>query len=694
MTKENKLNAVFTWFLIGAAFLLPIFFLPLIANPLVNSKLLLIFLVSFVSAFAFVTYSLQKKTWEIIRTPFTFPLLVFALLVIVSSFVSHQYPAKQFLGLGGAYLGFAAVTLFAPTLLKAKYSHYFSLAVNTAAIILSVLSIAQLFGFGLAPLINQLSILDLPNTLAFSLSGATFVTIQFLSTVLLSNFLDRQNWQKSWFNKIVIIVTAVALGINVWAVLPKNPAAFQVLSLANSASIARSSLAFTRNALFGYGPDSYGNAYNILKPTNINGFSYWQFTFDSAFNFLLTMIVSTGFLAFLAYLAFLIKIVVSIKNSNKEETFLKSFVAVALAWQLFAPVNLVMLFLLAIALAFFTLVNREQYHKTSFVVNHLTDFLHQGKWLKTKNIGFMLGNCLFGLFLVFALYAVSRNFLAYFLLYRSSASLSQNKVAEAYGYHKDAKSLASQIDFVRRSYSSLNLQIAIALSNKADTSTAEQEQVLQLVNQAISEAKAATILDPTNYQNWSSLAQIYLQLIKTTDQAQQEAFNALAKAATYNPNNPELRIALGQLFLNKQQYAEAIVFFDQAVERKPDLFIAHYYLAQALAANGQLTEAKSALANSLSLLKKESEEYQIVEQELNQLVKQIEGNHTDETKNNELNDEPTLFNEASGSAEMQFNQLNKQAAANSNLSNLLDKQDAEAAIQDNALRTDQGLIGN
>jgi uncharacterized protein HemY len=119
----------------------------------------------------------------------------------------------------------------------------------------------------------------------------------------------------------------------------------------------------------------------------------------------------------------------------------------------------------------------------------------------------------------------------------------------------------------------MNLEIAIALSNKTDLTAAEQEQVLQLVNEAIREAKAATILDPYNYQNWLVLAQFicnyWAQLIKPC----KKLFNALAKAAANNPNNPEIRLILGQLFLNAKQATEAANFFSQAIERKPDLFV-------------------------------------------------------------------------------------------------------------------------
>lgn len=684
--KENKLNTFFNWLIVAVAAFLPIFFVPYIINPLINSKLVLLLLFSFINAVAFIVYSLKKKSWEFIKTPLTLPLLGFALLVIISSLVSHQYPNKQLLGLGGAYLSFVSIVLLTPTLIKSKFNRWFMWANNLAALTLSILSIFQLFGLGIAPLINRLSVLGLPNSLAFSLSGAAFISVQFLSVVLLSNVFDSKNWKNSLFIKINTAIIAISLGINIWAILPGGEAKFQSLSLIASTNIAKDSLTFTKNALFGYGPDSYGNAYNILKPIWVNGLSYWQFTFDSAFNLPLTIIVSVGLIAFLLYMLFVWKAFVVLKKSNNQEPFLKAFVFGILIWQFFAPINLIMLTLLAIALAFFITSHQDQYKKVSFSVHRLSDFLNRGKLTKVRKYIFLSSNIIILGLLFFGLYINAKTFLAYHLLYKSNVSVTKNEIAKAYDYHRDAKILAPQIDMIRRSYSLINLQIAIALSNKANITPAEQEQVLQLVNQSIREAKAATVLDPANYQNWLVLAQIYMQLLDTTDQATQEAFNALAKAATYSPSNPEIRLALGQLFLSSNRAAEAINFFDQAIERKPDLFAAHYYLAQAYKANNQLQEAKSALISALNLLTKDTEEYIAVEKELSALISQIEGNSkTTESNDQELN--PVLT--ASESATTNLTPLD-----NSGLSTFLDQQETEAVIQDGALTSDQNLVEN
>jgi tetratricopeptide (TPR) repeat protein len=677
--KENKLQHFFTWFLLGGAFLLPLLFLPYFINPFIISKLMLVFLISAAVLLAFLLLSFKNKSWQLTKTPLSLPLLIFGTLVIISSLASNQYPLKQFLGLGGAYLSFVLVVLLGPSLLKSSLSKWFAPLMNSAAIILSSLSILQVFGLGLGPLLSRVSSFELPNNLIFALTGATFITIQFLSAVLISNLFDKEALKNSWLTKVSVLLAAVALVINIRGSLPGAEAQFQSLSFVNSSNIALNSLAFTKNALLGYGPDSYGNAYSILKPLWINGTNFWKFTFDSAFNLPLTVIVSLGMLAFVAYLFFMVKTSILVKKNLHKHSFLGYFILASLFWQLFAPVNLVMLSLFSIALAFFIAANRDQYKQIDFKVHRLSDLINQGKWVKTRNYIFFGVNSLVVVGLVYLSVVQARAFSAYHYLYRGNDSIIKNEAALAYDYHMKAKDLAPQLDFIRRSNSTVNLQIAIALSNKADADQAEQEQVLQLVNQAIREAKAATVLDPANYKNWLTLATVYLQLVGTTDQAAQEAFNALAKAATSNPNDPEIRLVLGELFFKTGRNQDAIVFFNQAIERKPDLFVAHYYLAKALQANGQLEDAKTAFTNSMGLADKASEDYKIIQEELEALTKQIEeGAAAQDVKN--ASDSATLGGEQNGD--------------DSALSNLLDQQSTESLIQDGALSSDQNLIEN
>lgn len=697
--KENKLSNIFTWFLIWSVFLLPVFFVPYLINPFLNSKLALTFLIAFVSIFTFIIKGSQIKKWQFIKTPLTLPLLAFAIFVIVSIFINHQYPNRQLLGTGGILLSFMAIILIAPSILnKTKLNKQFTLAVNWGAVLLGVLSILQFFGYGLPAFIVQISAWKLNNDLSFSLTGTAFVTIQLLSVIILSNVLDQISWKDSWFNKIATIIAAVALGINIWAVLPGGQASFQNLSLTASTTIAKNSLILTKNALFGYGPDSYDNAFNILKPIWFNGLDYWQANFNSAFNLPLTLVVSTGIIGLLIYLLFLWKTFTTVKKADEQNTFLKIFILSAVIWQFFSPMNPIMFILLAIALAFFIASHSSQYKKASFSVYSFADLVDsnalnndRAKLTKIKNSVLLGGNIIFIAFFGFLFYVTAKSFVAYNLVYQSQINIDKNDAVKAYENYGQAKNLVPKLDFIRRSNALINLDIAIAMSNKTDITPAEQAQVLRLVNQSINEAKAATILNPLNYQNWYVLSQIYMQLLGTTDQAQQEAFNALAKAITYNPSNPELRILMGQLFLNSKDYTNAVTFFNQALERKTDLPAAHYYLAQALEASEQWVEAQTALKNTLALLEKDSEDYKTVEKELAIVNARVEAAAQKTTDASAVVKQQPEQNSNLASSVLEDTMI---GSTSSNLSTLLDQQETETAIQESALTPDQSLVEN
>lgn len=677
--RENKFNAFFGWVLLTTVFLLPLFFWPQLTSPLINSKLLILLFFTLIGGLFFIGKSVHKQAFELIKSPFVIPLLVFGLIVLISSLANYQYPLKQLMGMGGAYLSLVGVVLLAPSLIEEKTSKLFAKTINLSVAALGLLSILQAFGFGIGPLIGRLSHLEIPNSLAFSPSGAAFISIQLFTVVLLGNFFDHKKLFSSFLLKVTSLIILIALVLNLRAVLPGGEARFQSLSLSDSVALVTNSMTFTKSALLGYGPESYGNAYNILKPIWINGSDYWRFTFDSGFNLPLTMAVSLGLIGTIAYLFFMLQLGISLKKSSGS-VFLRSFLAGILLWQLFSPVNPLMWGLLAIATSLLVFDQQNEYKKIKFSVHQLGDLLNHNKWVQSRKYLFWGTTITALILLTAAVFTTGKVALAYHWLHRGSVSISQNDAYAAYEHHQQAKNLAPELDFIRRNSAALNLQLAVALSNKADISSVEQEQVLQLVNQAIREARAAVILDPANYQNWLMLAQIYLQLIDTTDQAFQEAFNALAKAVAVNPNNPEIRLMLGELFFKTGKNQDAAVFFGQAVERKANLAIAHYYLARALEANEQLNEARAAYTSFLLLTDKESADYKAVEDELNALLQRIESAGS--------NISPAEV--ATSSAVLESNLDSNESI----LSDLLDSQAAETIIQEGALSSDQDLIQN
>jgi tetratricopeptide (TPR) repeat protein len=130
-----------------------------------------------------------------------------------------------------------------------------------------------------------------------------------------------------------------------------------------------------------------------------------------------------------------------------------------------------------------------------------------------------------------------RLFVAYYHLFSADRAAFKNEPARLYDHQRQAVLASPYLDLVRRQYAMTNLQLALALSTNKNPTEADRTQITQLVSQAIREAKAATIIDPTNSQNWVALAEIYRNL-GNAKEANQWTITALVSAIGTDPPIP------------------------------------------------------------------------------------------------------------------------------------------------------------
>jgi tetratricopeptide (TPR) repeat protein len=226
--------------------------------------------------------------------------------------------------------------------------------------------------------------------------------------------------------------------------------------------------------------------------------------------------------------------------------------------------------------------------------------------------------------LLFATYLTGRAWASYHQQYLANQGYLENDAIQVYDHQRQAVVLNPYLDTHRRTYALTNLQIALALSNKADITEQEQEQVSQLVSQAVREGRAATTIDPLDSRNWVVLAQIYQELVGSAEGADQWAVSAYVEAISTDPSNPLLRLQLGHLLLGQEEFQQAANLYQQATNLKPDLAAGYFHLGNALVKTQQLEQAQQAWKQALILLEAGTEDYQIVEEALAQLEEQIE----------------------------------------------------------------------
>ncbi len=614
-------STVFFYIALALIIVLPNFLLPNTNNFTVHSKTFLIILAGLLSTAIFFIQSLKKQSWKITLTPVTLPALVFALVVLASSFFANQYPVKSLLGLGGVLISSALMIVLGGSLIKVDHNKedWLIKALMITASALSVTGLMQLVGFGPSRLISHLTGFSLPNNLSFSLTGSVITTIEICVLALTASIVNIIKQKKiSNFDIVAIPLVLFGLGLHVWSVLPGKETSLVLPPFTASWSVMLDSLRSPRNALIGQGPEYYQNAYAKFKPLWVNGQSYWQTRFSSATNFPMTLLASTGLLGLAAWVIFAVKFFRANSLRSLKENPVTAMIALTFVMQLLLPASAVLLAIQALLIIFW-IGTQSQAFPTLKLEALSISVIRNEQTQKPKNWVLTLINLLILVGVGYLALLTGKAYSAYHHLYLADKALLANDVVGVYDQQRLARNLNPYLAELHRTYALTNLQIAVALANKTDATEEEKNQVSQLIQQAVNEARNAVSVEPTDSDNWVALARIYQNLIGSTEGADQWAINSYVSAIENEPNDPFKRIDLGGILFTQQQFAQAANIFQQAINIKPDIPAGYYQLAMALAQLKQYPDAQEALKQTLSLLAADSEDYKTVNENLEKI---------------------------------------------------------------------------
>lgn len=615
--------------LLALVVLTPILVVPYTRNLIVDTKVFFILFVAVVLMLGYAVKSLLARKWEVAVSPLTVPLALFGGAVAVSVFLGNRYPVEGLLGAGGVYIAAALVGILGASLVKGDHTEKVLRLSLVSGAVVSVLMILQHFGLGVSRLINQISEFNLPDTLLFNVTGSSFVAVQVLAVALVglvAMLLNRKKLAVMDWALGAIIAAGLALGI--WSILPGNVAAVSLTPLSASWTVMARSLETPQAALIGHGPAAYANLYALFKPLWTNGEAYWQFNFGTAFNTPLTLIVTLGILGLVAWAFLVTRVFKQLRHTSKSSRPLLLMLVATFVIQLLLPTNIVLLGLQIPLFVFWVVANRDHFSLVQFKAVKVRTYPAKIELIKRffgKKDWFVRTTATIAIVAVLGLgYLVSRAYAAYFFMYKANVAFTQQDAVGVYDNQRKAIEANPYLDSFRREYASTNLQIAVALANRADISEEERQQVTQLIGQAVREGRAAALLDDRDVDNWLALAQVYRTLIGAADEAGTWAVNSLVNAAQLNPTNPLIRLQIGQLMLLDNKAQDAATFFSQAVQLKPDLPAGYYQLGLAFQALNQPANAKVAWEQALTLLPAGSEDYSMLQAQIQTLGEQIE----------------------------------------------------------------------
>ncbi len=220
-------------------------------------------------------------------------------------------------------------------------------------------------------------------------------------------------------------------------------------------------------------------------------------------------------------------------------------------------------------------------------------------------------------------------------------AVAQNQGLAAYNELVAAEKLNPLSDLYRTDLAQTNFALANAIAvakgptqaSPSGSFTDQDRQNIQvLLQQAISEGRTATTLNPRSSLNWEILGSLYRQISGVAQNALLFALDSYGRAIQTDPLNPLLRLSVGGTYYAIQNYDMAIRFFTDSVNLKPDFANGFYNLSVAYRDKGDLSSALAAAQEALKLVDKNSQDYKAAQD----YVKELESKVPTATKSADL----------------------------------------------------------
>ena len=640
------------WEIVGMAFLLPLFFLPITIEFYEFNKLVLLAVLVTLGALAWALKTALTGKWGIRRSPFDLPVLVFWLVTLVSTIFSDS----QIVSLFGQYARWHP-SLFSVTVVTGLYflvswhinektlrRLLWSLIISTT--IGALLFLPQYFG---ANLFGQ----DWSNRATFTPLGSPAVLALFIGAVAgvgLKKLLDANNrWLKIALTADLFVFAAVlallgsavgglalvaavlttilttplemltkskfhllgalaaglifALAVFVPPLLGKstflNRSFPQEVTLDLRTSWSVSATSFRQKPFWGSGPSTFLSDFTRYKPLRFNQSQLWTIRFDKPLNEYLLTFAEEGLIGILAWLILIAVVVREAVRGKGWETL--PLAGAVLAGFLLTNATILPAVLLTIALGTISPSQGNDIPETG--VNKV-GWKHVIPLLIVMGLGILEFTWLYR---------------AYAAEYWQRHSRTTDNLAQAYNDQvKSASSLPWQTSY-RLSLSQTAFLTANELAKKEKPTEEDKQRVKQLVAQAINEARIATDLNSLNAGNWENLAQIYRSLIGAAKDAEQWSVDSYQKAINLDLFNPLLRVGFGGLYFQLAQYNLAAEQFRAAVNLKLDFANAHYNLGRTYKELGEKALAIQELETALQLSDPGVQGYEEAKKVLNEL---------------------------------------------------------------------------
>lgn len=598
--------------------LFPVFFLTITTDFFTFPKQILIVGASLLLLILWGVKTLAERKVTILMNPLNVPVLIFAVVLILSTFFSL---ARQDALLQSLPVILLCVFFFTTINFIQDRSSFMiiviSLLIGTAlSALLSILANFSIYVLPFEAVKNQ----------GFNTHGSPVQFVAFLIPLLIlcaSSIYDiirkrRVQALTKDFTHILQLVSVAVFSIATIIVIyqivvsPQKPIllpfnhGFQIAF----AAISQDSQRMIQSLFLGSGYGTFSTDFTRFVGPTFNSYNFWNLTFAFSSSYVLELLATSGLMGLLSFAFIFVNFIRSKARANNP-LFLATLSIFILT--LVIPFSFSLVFLLFALLALFV-SHRAIENARGFdhvTLNMVT--LRQGLISMSEGSGKSKENLIVPT-IILALSILSTVFILFYLtgsgstprkgyiaLVSSDIKFAKSFTPQALQSGTETYNLQTQAiteypyrsDYYRL-FSQINLALAANLVNAQQGKTPSEEvqnNIILLLQQSINAARQAVTLSPFTALNWQNLGQIYRNLIGVGENAEQFAVASYNQAIILNPSNPGLRIELGGIYYQLKQWDLAQNQFTLGTQLKPDYANAYYNLGHVLEEKGDLANA-------------------------------------------------------------------------------------------------------
>ncbi|HVZ11880.1 MAG TPA: tetratricopeptide repeat protein [Patescibacteria group bacterium] len=600
-------------------FLLPVFFLTSTTDFFIIPKQILVTLSVALLLVLWGIKTVAERKIVVTVSPLNLPLVIFGLVILVSSFVSpNRYDSLM------QSVPLIALVLFALLIINTVRSKKeFSTAISSYMLGAAVSAIVT-FAYFLKLYIIPISAIQGQyfNTAGSALQQfiyilpALVICVVYLSKKFNFPKMTMPTGASSDYSLYIHLISLVALTIAGLMLL------YEMFFLSNKpvllpyiygfqtafAAVSQDAGRFFLALLFGSGYGTFLTDFTRYKLLSFNlEPNIWNLSFSFSSSYLLELVATTGILGLLSYIGLIFSFI-RVK-AGRNPFFVAIFIAFVLSIILpFSYISVAGLFaLLGLYVADLNAENNKKVYEVILsLVMTKSGMLSFETMPEQEHTPKSAESPIFSALILIIVIVIS-GFVSYYTFMFVSSDIAfadslraaqanngqatyqlQTKAINDFPYRSDYHRIFSQVN--------LALANSIAASVKPGTQPSKdvQQNIVSLLQQSINSGRNAVVLSPRTSLNWQNLGVVYRSLINVGQNADQFSVASVNQAIALDPYNPDLYIMLGGIYYQLQQWDQAANQFQVAINLKRDYPNAYYNLGHAFESKGDLQNALAA----------------------------------------------------------------------------------------------------